>query len=256
MVYSACVPAIFSGKPVDQAVPAVRAAGLDHYEFWSWWDQDVEKIAAAQTALGLKPAALCARYFVLNDPARREEYLDGLRQTLDVCRCLGCSTIITQVGQEIPGISRQVQHESIVAGLKACVPMLEEAGMTLVFEPLNTRVDHKGYYLWSCAEAFQIQQEMGSDCVKVLVDLYHQYVMDDLNLQQILANLDKIGHFHVAGFPGRHEPHCDSEIDYETILSAICRAGYSGAVGLEYFPVHPAAEGLKTLVDSWRRILG
>ena len=254
MVYSACVPAIFSGTPVHQALPLVRAAGLSHYEFWSWWDQDVEKIVVAQTSLGLKPAALCTRNFILNDSARREEYLDGLRQTIDVCRRLGCSTIITQVGQEIPGISRQVQHEHIVEGLKACVPMLEEARMTLVFEPLHTRVDHVGYYLWSCEEAFQIQREVGSEYVKVLVDLYHQYVMDDLDLPRILANLDKIGHFHVAGFPGRHEPHHDSEIDYETILAAIRRAGYSGAVGLEYFPVRPASEGLRKLVENWRNV--
>ena len=54
----------------------------------------------------------------------------------------------------------------------------------------------------------------------------------------------------MAGFPGRHEPLIDSEVDYATVLGAIRKSGYSGAVGLEYFPVHPAAEGLKELVPQ------
>ena len=128
--------------------------------------------------------------------------------------------------------------------------MLEEAYLTLVFEPLNTRVDHKGYYLWSCEEAFAIQKEVASDHVKVLLDLYHQAVMDDLDLPLILENLDKIGHFHMAGCPGRHEPLIDCRVDYASILGAIREAGYSEAVGLEYFPVQPAAEGLKELYSQ------
>jgi len=127
---------------------------------------------------------------------------------------------------------------------------VEEAGITLVFEPLNTRIDHVGYYLWSLDEAFQIVEEVGSPNVKALIDLYHHYVMDDLDIDKIVANIHKIGHFHMAGFPGRHEPLIDSEVDYATVLGAIRKSGYAGAVGLEYFPVHSAAEGLKELVPQ------
>ena len=63
----------------------------------------------------------------------------------------------------------------------------------------------------------------------------------------IVKNMDKIAHFHVAGYPGRHEPLIDSEIDYKRILKAIGESGYQGSIGLEYFPVYDAAEGLKTL---------
>ena len=40
--------------------------------------------------------------------------------------------------------------------------------MMLLLEPLNTAVDHKGYYLSSSRGAFAIIEETGSDWVKVL----------------------------------------------------------------------------------------
>ena len=126
--------------------------------------------------------------------------------------------------------------------------------MTLVIEPLNTRIDHRGYYLWRSQEAFEIVDEVASPCVKVLFDLYHQHIMSDLSIDAIVAHIDRIGHFHMAGYPGRHEPMIESEIDYPAILRAIEKSGYAGAVGLEYFPVRDAAEGLKALHEELRAL--
>ena len=250
MYYSACIPALFGGKTAQEALAGAHAAGLKHYEFWGWDEKQIDEYLAAQKEYGLTPVAMCTTFHELTDPNGREKYVEGIKKTIPVCKKLGCKNIISQVGPERSDISRQAQHESIVAGLKAAAPYVEEAGLTLVFEPLNTRIDHVGYYLWSADEAFQIEEEVGSSNVKVLMDLYHQYVMDDLDISKIVANLLKIGHFHMAGYPGRHEPLIDSEVDYATILSAIRKAGYQEAVGLEYFPIHPAAEGLKELYSQ------
>lgn len=250
MHYSVCLPAVLSGWKPEDALRAVRNAGYSHYEIWGWWDLDLDALLAAQRENGLSIAALCTRFVPLNDPAMRETYLEGLRETAEICRKLDCPTIITQVGQERTDVSRAIQHESIVEGLKACVPMLREYGLTLTFEPLNTRINHAGYYLWSSEEAFAIAEEVGDPHVKVLYDLYHQYVMEDLKLDRIVENMDKIGHFHMAGYPGRNEPLINSEVDYPTILRAIRESGYAGSVGQEYMPLYPAAEGLKTLYEQ------
>lgn len=247
MHYSVCIPAVFNANPSSAALFSAAAAGFRRYEIWSWWDQDIDAYVKAQKENGLEIAAVCTFFISLTDPACREAYKDGLKKTIEVCKKLGCRTIISQVGQELENIPRTLQHESIVDGLKECAAMLEENDITLVFEPLNTKIDHPGYYLWSSAEAFEMEEEIGSSHIKVLFDLYHQYIMDDLSVEEIVKNIDKIAHFHVAGYPGRHEPLIDSEIDYKTILKAIKDSGYRGSVGLEYFPVYDAAEGLKTL---------
>ena len=247
MHYSVCVPAGFGGKPVHECLEQIAAIGATHYEFWSWWDQDVDAIRKAQEENGLQVAALCTRFISLTDPACREAYKEGLRETIEVCRKLGCKTIISQVGNELENVGRAEQHDSLVAGLKECVPMLRENHVTLVIEPLNTKIDHVGYYLWESAAAYQIGDQVGDEHVKVLFDLYHQHIMNDLVVEDILKNIGKIGHFHMAGYPGRHEPMVDSEIDYPSILKAIKESGYQGSVGLEYFPVQDAVEGLPVL---------
>ncbi len=50
-------------------------------------------------------------------------------------------------------------------------------------------------------------------------------------IANITANIDKIGHFHVADNPGRHEPGT-GEINYTNVFAAI-RAGFDGFVGME-----------------------
>ncbi len=244
MFFSPCVSSLFPGKPVHECLAPVRQAGYERYEFWSWWDQDVEKILALQAGLGMKPAAMCTRFIPLNDPERRGEYLQGLRETLRVAKLLGCPVIISQVGQAIEGVPRAQQHDSIRDGLIACLPLLEGSGVTLAIEPLNTHIDHPGYYLTQAAEAFDLVREVGSPCVKVLYDIYHQYIMEKSPLCDILGNLNVIAHFHLAGYPGRHEPWIGSQIDYQAILHGLRIAGYEGGVGLEYSPLGDIGEGL------------
>ncbi len=47
-----------------------------------------------------------------------------------------------------------------------------------MIEPLNTYVNHSGYYLWSSAKAFEIVKEVSHPCVKVVYDIYHQQIME------------------------------------------------------------------------------
>lgn len=250
MQYSVCLPAVFQNMEPDEMLRAVKEAGFPRYEIWSWWDLDLDALESAQKKEEIPITAMCTRMIPLNDPLHREAYIEGLKETAAVCHRFGCKTVISQVGQECTGVAREVQHKAIVDGLKACLPILKEQDLTLVIEPLNTRVDHEGYFLWSSEEAFQIIEEVGDAHVKVLYDLYHQYVMDDLKPDRIVQNMDKIGHFHLAGYPGRHEPMQDSEIDYKTILKMIRESGYTGCVGMEYFPVHDAKAGLCQLAEK------
>ena len=80
------------------------------------------------------------------------------------------------------------------------------ADFTLMLEPLNTRVDHPGYWLTDIPTAAGIVEEIGDSRLKILCDLYHMGVMGhDLN-EIIDRFLPLIGYFHAADFPGRHQP--------------------------------------------------
>jgi len=250
MFYSVCVSAVFSKIPPADALGMVREAGAPAYEIWGWDENTVESLARAQRAEGLRLAAMCTRMVPLNDPARREEYIHGLEESIAAAKRLGCGTLITQVGQAIDGASREAQHASIAEGLRACAPLLEAAGVTLVFEPLNVLVDHIGYYLDRSDEAFEIAREVNSPNVKVLFDVYHQQITEGNLIANIRAGADLIGHVHIAGVPGRHEP-LDGEISYPAVLAALKEAGYRGAVGLEYFPTKDPVEGIRETMKAF-----
>jgi hydroxypyruvate isomerase len=97
MKLSVCIDAIFRGLPPVEAMRRVRGAGYDAYEFWGWWDKDLDAMIDAQRALGLIPAAMCTRFFSLADPAGHEDYLLGLEESIRDAMRLGCGTLILPV---------------------------------------------------------------------------------------------------------------------------------------------------------------
>jgi hydroxypyruvate isomerase len=245
MQFSVCIDALFRGRSQEEALEAVKAAGFDSFEFWGWWDRDLDALRAKAQTLGLSCAALCTRFISLTDPGLRNAYLAGLGDSIGAAKKAGAKLIISQLGDDT-GRRRDFQHRSIVAGLKAAAPLLEESGLTLAIEPLNGRVDHIGTYLESSDEGFGIIREVGSGSVKLLFDIYHQQITEGDLISRIGAHLDEIAHFHAAGVPGRHELD-QGELNYPAIFKALDQRGYRGFVGLEYFPSGDAVAGLEKL---------
>ena len=234
MTISVCIDAVLPGGDPVQKIHELKKAGISAFEFWSWWDKDLDALKKAMDQTGLTLAAMCTRFISLTNPACRQEYLDGLKESIAAAQKLGCKTLISQLGDDT-GAARNLQHESIVEGLHACLPDLERSGITLVIEPLNTLIDHKGYYLWQSSEGFEIIRKINSSYVRLLYDIYHQQIMEGNIVNNITANIDLIGHFHAAGLPGRG-PLDESELDYRFIFDKIRKAGYTKYIGFEYFP--------------------
>ncbi len=232
---SACIEMLFGEEPdfvsrVDRAADA----GLRAVEFWSHSGKNLAAIRERAKARGvaISSISLESQPLVEHDNTR---YLEAVRAGIAACKTLGCPTAIATTGNDIPGWSRERMHQRVVDALKAAAPVVEDAGLTLVLEPLNTLVDHKGYFLWSSLEGFQIVDEVGSPAVKLLFDIYHQQVMEGNLIANTTGNIEKIGHFHMADVPGRYEPGT-GEINYENVLKAIGDAGYDRCAALECRP--------------------
>ena len=249
MKISVCIDAVFfhTQASVSIRLNTLGTANITAFEFWEWWTKDLAQIKEAIATHDLTCVACCTRFISLVDATKRKAYLQGLAESIAVAQQLGCKTLISQVGNDL-GIDRAEQRQSLIDGLKASVPLLEEAGIQLVIEPLNTLVDHAGYYLTSSEEAFAIVDAVGSPYVKVLFDIYHQQISEGHVIQRIVDNIDKIGHFHAAGNPGRHELY-RGELNYHEIFHAIDAAGYEGYVGLEYFPLEEPLAGIRPFLS-------
>jgi hydroxypyruvate isomerase len=246
MQFSVCIDAVLPGADIGKKLRDIKGLGGTAFEFWSWWDKDLDAIKGGIRETGLTLAAMCTKFISLTDPARREAYRAGLAESLEAADDLGCKLLISQVGNDT-GRGEAAQKQSIIDGLSSCVPLLEDHGIVLAVEPLNTKIDHRGYYLWRSAEAFEIVDAVASPRVKVLYDIYHQQIMEGNIINTVSANMQRIGHFHAAGIPGRGEL-ASGELHYPAIFSAIEKAGYTGYMGLEYFPTRDPLEGLKGIL--------
>ena len=249
MKLSVCLPMFFKKTPLDIAVREVSKLGYKYAEFWGFpKDTDIDALCSACKECGVTLTAMCPDKFVLTDDSMHDEYIQSLEIACERAKKLGIKRIITQVGADT-GKDRKIQHANIVKGLLRAVPILEKYDIILVVEPLNTLVDHKGYYLVNSCEGFEIIREVNSDNVKLLFDIYHQQVSEGNVISNVVNNLDLIGHLHSAGCPGRHEL-WQGELNYEQIFKAIDEAGYNGTCALEY---KPTIDPIDSLVECKKR---
>jgi hydroxypyruvate isomerase len=245
MRLSVCVEMIFTELPFVDRIAAVAAAGYSAYEFWGWRQRDLASVGAATRRAGLAVSGL-----VLDTPARpvdaetHGQLLQAARETFAVAGELGCRTVILQAGNLRNDRSRAEQHTAIIDLLKELAPLAEDAGVIVALEPLNTLVDHPGYFLTSSHEGVEIIRSVGSPAIRLLFDIYHQQVSEGNVSANLEACRHQIGHLHVAGVPGRHEPGF-GELHYPFLIDQLRGWPYTGYIGLEYRPTLPSQESLR-----------
>src|SRR5271169_3590864 len=173
------VEPIFPGMELPQTMDKVAEAGYQGFEFGNWRAQDAAAITKLKNKLGLECACLVGNRAVnpkgmtLVDPADREAFLAEIQASTEAAKRFETTRLVTLTGNERPSVPREAQHKSIVEGLKRAHDVVAPHGVTLIVEPLNTLVNHQGYYLNHTAEAFEIVREAGSPNVKILFDIYH-----------------------------------------------------------------------------------
>lgn len=248
------VEPVFRGMKLPDQMRKVAEAGYQGFEFGDWRAQDPEAIARLARSLGIECACIVGNRGVnpkgmgLTNPAERAGFLAEIKASAEAARRFETTRMVTLTANEVPGMTREAQHKSIVEGLKAANDIVAPRGITLIVEPLNTLVDHKGYYLNHTREAFEIMREVDSPHVKILFDIYHVQIMDGNLIDTIRRNIGYIAHFHVGDVPGRHEPGT-GEIDYHNVFRAIRDLEFRGFVAMEY---RPSKNPMETLAEVKR----
>ncbi len=244
--FSVCIEMIFNEPGVEfvDRIAKAKAAGAPAIEFWGHANKDLDAVAAAAQEHDIAVAAFSASQVPIVDAANKDQFVEEVKEAVEIAKKLNCPGCLKTTGQEIEGVDRAVQHKAIVDALAAAAPVLEEAGLKLYLEPLNILVNHKGYYLDTSAEGFEILREVGSPNVLLLYDIYHQQITEGNIIETIEANIDLIGHFHMADVPGRHQP-LTGEFNYENIFKRIDALGYEAYVGMEFKPTIDHTEAVK-----------
>lgn len=171
----------------------------------------------------------------LNKRSNHDRIEDEIKANLIKAVEWGIPNLIVFTGNR-EGQDDESGAEITAEGLRRVAPAAEKAGVTLVLELLNSKVDHSDYQADHTRFGVQVCQMVDSPRVKLLYDIYHMQIMEGDVIATIGAYSDFIGHYHTAGVPGRHDLDEQQELYYPAIVRAIKATGFDGFIGHEFIP--------------------
>ena len=157
MKSSVCIEMIFTEVPFLERIEKAAEAGFDAIEFWNWDNKDLPAIKAAVEEAGIGIASFQSNLGgTLIHPEQRDGFVASIAQSLEKAREVGSPGLFLLTDElaedrsvrfQYPELTAEEKYESVLEGLKLIAPLAEKAGVTLVLEPLNSQVDHVGYFL-------------------------------------------------------------------------------------------------------------
>jgi len=197
--------------------------------------------------LGMKLTMAGAHGFT-RGPLSRDNHpfcIEKLREGIDTAVECETGQVITFTGMREKGVSDEQAAKNCVDCWKQVIGYAEEKNVNLCLEILNSRDDthpmkgHPGHFGDDVELCIDLIKRVDSPRMKLLFDVYHVQVMNGDVIRRIRQYKDYIGHYHVAGVPGRNEPDETQELYYPAILRAILDTGYTGFVSQEFIPTWP-----------------
>jgi hydroxypyruvate isomerase len=248
----------------EEKMEATAKSGIQSVEMvgehQNWTDADIDRIKKLARSLKLGMDTISAtpnwKRDTLNmvDPAQRPRLLKEVERHLILAQKLEIPMALLMSGDALPNKTWDEQFQSCVDGAKACAEIAEKYNVTLIVEPLNTKVNHKGYFLNSCVAGLELMKKVNHPNLRLLFDIYHEQVELGNVIRTMQAAMPFVKVFHIADNPGRNEPGT-GEMNYDNIYKVIAKAGYEGYVTMEYIPTKDQVQSLTTAVNEMRKSL-
>ena len=184
----------------------------------------------------------------LNRKENHDRLEREFRENIPRAAAAGYTNVITFSGNR-RGLSDEIGLENCVIGLNRVKTIAEENNVTICFELLNSKIDHKDYQGDHAAWCLDLVKRVNSPRVRLLYDMYHAQIMDGDIIRTLRDNIQWIAHFHTGGVPGRHELDDSQELNWATIARAIADTGFTGYVAHEFVPTRDPLTSLKEAVQ-------
>jgi len=249
--FSANLSFLFPELPFLDRFAAARAAGFHGVEYMFPYAFATADIAARLHDNGLQQVLFnlpagdwdAGERGIASHPGRDEEFREGVGRALEIAARLGCRRLNCLAGLRLPAISEAEQLAVLVANLRFAAAACARAGVQLLVEPINSRLDMPGFWLDTPAKAVACLDAAGHENLFLQFDVYHVQVMTGDLANQLTRLLPRIAHLQVADLPGRHQPGT-GEINYPFLFRHLEALGYAGWIGCEYRPLGSTAESL------------
>jgi hydroxypyruvate isomerase len=248
----------------QQKLEVAAQSGVESVELVSehvnWTDAQIRDMKKLAASLRLKMDTILAqndwgrRPVSMVKPEDRDAFLADVRQAVTMAQKLEIPQIILMSGNSVAGRTHEEQYASLLESTKRAGDLAAAANLDLIIEPLNNKVDHKGFFLSTCVEGLKLVKEADNPHVKLLFDIYHEQVQIGNVIRTMKEAAPHVAVFHIADNPGRNDPGT-GEMNYDNIYKAIAAMNFKGYVTMEYLPLADQTASLTRAIRGMRTIL-
>jgi len=225
-----------AGERVEDRIAAAAAAGFRKAELFTTAGRDIAALARALADNGVALHSVVADPRTrLIEPETHAGFRALFRAAAEDAMALGCRRVVVGSGPGVPWIKRPVQLGIVADAVASIVPIAEELDVTIMLEPVNTRVDHPGVLFSRTIDAVTVIEQVASPRVRLLYDIYHSITEGEDPMVEAPAVAHLIEHVQIADAPGRGEPG-SGQVDWAEILKLLEQIGYAGPIGVECTP--------------------
>lgn len=227
-------------------------------EYVQWSDAETQKYKKMAQSMGLGMDTILAqnewtkRPVTMVNPAHLDGFLSDVKSAIEWSKKLEVPQIILMSGNDQPGMTHEAQYASLLESAKRAADLASAADVKLIIEPLNSKVNHKGYFLNNCTEGLKLVKEVDNPHFRLLFDIYHEQVQVGNVIRTLTEAEPYVAVYHIADNPGRNDPGT-GEMNYDNIYKAIQKTGYSGYITMEYLPLGDQVASLTKSVTEMRK---
>lgn len=255
--FAANLTMMFGEVPFPDRFAAARAAGFDQVEFlfpYEWpldllqWRVERENLTVALINAPAGDWAAGERGIACL-PGREAEFRLGFAEAVTYAKGLGVRQVHVMAGLVPAGADRAALRDTYLSNLAYAAERAAQEGIAINIEPLNGH-DVPCYFLDNFSSAAQIIADLAAHNTTVTLqfDIYHCARLHGDVSPWLAALHHTIGHYQIAGTPGRHEPAL-GDLPYEAILQDAAHLTPGLVCGLEYMPHGRTEDGLGWLAD-------
>lgn len=248
----------------EQKLEVAAKAGCQSVELvgehLEWSDAKIAEMKKLVRSLGLEMDTISAmanwpkEKVSMVDPSQRVNMLRSVALNIEFAKKLEIPQLLLMSGNEVPDRTFDGQFASMLEGCKRAGDLAAKAGVTMIIEPLNNKVNHKGFFMSNCVDGVRMVKETDNPHVRLLFDIYHEQVQLGDVTRKVIEAVPYTTVYHIADNPGRHEPGT-GELDYANIYRAIAKSGYDKYVTMEFIPQQEQGAALTKAVKEMRAIL-
>jgi hydroxypyruvate isomerase len=252
---SAHIGYLFNELPLAERMKAAAETGFTAVEHPQPFAIDATEMRKIVDELGLAFAQLAGgagdarkgEKGLASLPGREADFRASFDKAVDYASIVGAPYVHPMAG--VPGDADPARaHDAYLENIRYAVERTANTGIKVLIEAISSAAV-PGYAISTLDKAASVQDSFGPGNIALLVDTFHAAVTNVDLPTWIGTNGHRIGHMHIADFPGRHEPGTGN-IDFDAILQALTDVGFAGAIGFEYMPSQSTIQSARFL-KSW-----